>query len=239
VFNNLDAGVTDRYHDDTTWEFTTNYFECLDIELTNGLNVVTIRAKDMAGNSTETNFSFTLDYSTRVNPPAIQLFWPKDEEKISGSEFTWRGWVDDPTAIVTATIVDENNSTTSINGLVERNGNFWVENLPMSAGISHLTLTVTDSANHTSTTNITVSPCAFTVTMTPIPDDQLWQSKVTATGTISDSSQSLWINGKKAQVANGTWTAENVPMTGGGVATFDIICYEPGELQPDGSNGNN
>lgn len=237
-FDNLDAGVTDRHYDRTAREFTTNSFECLDIELTNGVNILTVRAADLAGNVTETNFTFTLDFSSRTNPPVIQLFWPNDGEKISGDEFTWRGWVDDPTATVTATVVDTNAIEQIFSGLVERDGNFWFEHLPMAGGTSSLTLTVTDAANHTSITNITVFPSAFTVTMTPIPDDQLWKSFVTATGTISDSSQSLWINGVKAAVANGTWTAENVPMTKGGVALFDITCFEPGETQPDGSHGN-
>jgi hypothetical protein len=29
-----------------------------------------------------------------------------------------------------------------------------------------------------------------------------------------------------------------VPMTPGGVASFKVTCYAPGETQPDGSTGN-
>ena len=78
----------------------------------------------------------------------------------------------------------------------------------------------------------------LTVTMTPIPNSQLWYKIVTATGSISDSTYSLWINGVKAGVTNGVWTATQVPMTPGGVASFKVTCYAPGETQPDGSTGN-
>jgi hypothetical protein len=102
------------------------------------------------------NISILLDYSSRTNPPAIQLFWPQNGEQISGTNFAWRGWVDDPTATVSAQVVGADGATNTITGLVERNGNFWVENLPMANGTNSLTLTVTDSAGNTGTTNITV-----------------------------------------------------------------------------------
>jgi hypothetical protein len=234
---NLPAGITDQYYDMNTGEFTTNYFECLDIPLTNGPNTITVHATDLAGNVTTTNFNFTLDYSSATNP-VIQLFWPRNGEQISGSNFTWRGWVDDPTATISASITDTNGNTTVVQGYTERNGNFWVENLPMPNGTNSLTLAVTNSAGYGSTTNIFVSTNPLIVTMTPVPDSQLWNPTVTATGSISDSTYSLWINGVKAGVTNGTWTANNVPMTPGGVAIFNITTYAPGETQPDNSHGN-
>jgi hypothetical protein len=97
---------------------------------------------------------------------------------------------------------------------------------------------VTNAAGYSSTTNLTVSTNPLTVTMTPVPDDQLWNPTVTATGRISDSTYSLWINGVKAGVTNGVWTANNVPMTPGGVAIFNVTTYAPGETQPDNSHGN-
>jgi hypothetical protein len=238
VVTGQSGGITDKYYDTTTWELTTNYFEAVDVPLAVGLNVITLHATDMAGNITTTNLNLTLDYSSRTNPPAVQLFWPQNGEQISGSNFTWRGWVDDPMATVSAQIIGADGSTNKVNGYMERNGNFWVENLPMPNGTNSLTLTVTDSAGNIATTNIAVSTSSLVVTMTPIPDAQLWAKTVTATGSISDSTQSLWINGVKAGVTNGVWTANNVPMTDGGTAIFDITCYQSGETQPDGSTGN-
>jgi len=230
--------ITGKYYDTNTWDFTTNYFAAVDVPLAPGLNVISLHATDLAGNNTTTNLNLTLDYSSRTNPPAFQLFWPQNGEQISGSNFTWRGWVDDPSATVSAQMIGADGTTNSLSGLVERNGNFWVENLPMPTGTNSLTLTVTDSAGNIATTNISVSTSPLTVTMTPIPNSQLWYKIVTATGSISDSTYSLWINGVKAGVTNGVWTATQVPMTPGGVASFKVTCYAPGETQPDGSTGN-
>jgi hypothetical protein len=238
VFTNEQGFVTDQGFDTNLFDFTTNYFQCYDVPLTNGLNRITVRVTDLAGNTTTTNINVTLDYSSKT-PPVIKLFWPQNGEKISGDSFTWRGWVDDFTATVSASIVSTNGETNVVQGLVERDGNFWVENLPMPNGTNLLTLTVTDIATNICSTNITVSTSPVTVTMTPIDDNQLWQPRVSAHGEIiSGSTYFLWINGVKATVNGNAWSADNVPMTAGGTAVFNITLYEPGETQPDNSTGN-
>ena len=237
LVTNQQVLVLNQTYSTNTWEFTTNTFQAFDVPLTNGVNTFTFHATDLAGNVTTLTTNITLNYAGVTNP-VIQLFWPRNGEQISGSNFTWRGWVDDPTATIVASIMDTNGNTTVVPGYTERNGNFWVENLPMPSGTNSLTLAVTNSAGYGSTTNIFVSTNPLTVTMTPVPDDQLWNLTVTATGSISDSTYSLWINEVKAGVTNGVWTANNVPMTPGGVAIFNITTYAPGETQPDNSHGN-
>ncbi len=74
--------------------------------LTNGLNIITVRATDRAGNLTVTNVAITLDYSLATNPPVINLIWPQDWMQISGGNFTLRGMLDDETAAVAAQIVN-------------------------------------------------------------------------------------------------------------------------------------
>ncbi len=72
-----------------------------------------------------------------------------------------------------------------------------------------------------------------------VPDSDLWKSKVNLTGVISDPSQAVWVNGVKGHNnGDGTWYANDVPTSPGGVASFTIIGYEPDEPQPDGSYGN-
>lgn len=128
----------------------------MDVPLTNGSNLITLHATDMAGNTSTTNLSIVLDYSTRTNPPAVTLYWPQNGTLICNSNYTWRGWVDDPTAIVVAQTVDTNGCTNIFNGIVERDGNFWVENMSIYC-TNYLTLTVTDSAGNVAITNITIS----------------------------------------------------------------------------------
>jgi hypothetical protein len=232
--------ITSQYTDTNTWIFTTNYFQGFDIPLTNGVNTITLHATDLAGNTTITNINFTLDYSGATNPPLVQITWPQNGSQISGTNFTLDGQLDDPTATVSASITDSNGDTNIVSGLVGRDGKFWVENLSLSAGTNALMLTVKDAAGNTSVTNISVVQSALTLTMNPVtPDSQLWQPTVNLTGTISDTSYAVWVNGiKGTNNGDGTWSASNVPTTSGGTASFTITAYAPSEQQPDGSYGN-
>jgi hypothetical protein len=247
VVTNQPSEITDQFYDTNACGFTTNYFECLDVPLTNGLNIITLHATDLAGNTTVTNFNFTLDYSSKTNPPVVQITWPQIGTQISGSNFTCRGWLDDPTATITTQLVLTNGFGTNMfvytntyDGGVERNGNFWLENLPINTGTNTFTITVTDAAGNTSVTNISVVQSTLVLTVNPVtPDSQLWQPTVNLTGTISDPTYAVWVNGVKGHNnGNGTWSANNVPVNSGGTASFVATAYAPSDQQPDGSYGN-
>ena len=145
LVTNQDVLVLDRGFDTSQWRLRTNTFQAFDIGLTPGSNTITLHAMDWAGNQTNVNFVYVLDYSSKTNPPVVQLYWPTNGALISGSNFTWRGAVDDPTVTLSAQIVDTNGDTNVVGGIVERNGNFWVENLPLASGTNWLTLTATDA----------------------------------------------------------------------------------------------
>lgn len=234
VWTNLPGGISGQVYSTNTCEFTTNYFQCVDVFLTNGSNLITVHAADMAGNLATTNVSIVLDYSTRTNPPAVSLFWPQDGTLICNTNYTWRGWVDDPTATVTAQAVDTNGNTNIFNAIVERDGNFWVENMSLYC-TNYLTLTVTDSAGNVATTNITISPSPVTITINTPNSNSLWLPPLTLTGTISDSTDyTLWLNGTKATLnGDGTWTATNVYLPTGGTALFQARAI------PNTDNGGN
>jgi hypothetical protein len=222
--------------------FTADYFQCYDILLTNGPNSITLHATDPAGNIFTTNLNVTLDYSNAVNP-VINLAWPPNGAQLSCSSFTLRGWTDDATATITASITDSNGNTNVVNGIVERNGTLWVNNLPLAGGTNALTLCVMNTAGLSSLTNISLVQSSLVLTMNPVTDN-LWLPTVTVTGYVSDDTQAVWVNGVKAKVtSNGngtaTWVAAKVPVTKGGVASFDMAAYAPDETQPDGSHGNN
>jgi len=249
VATGLPSEITDQYYDPNSRGFTTNYFECLDVPLTNGLNTVTIHATDLAGNNTTTNFTFTLDYSSKTNPPLVQVTWPSVGTQISGSSFTCRGVIGDPTATVTAQVVFTNGDTNIFyNGIytnvyvasVERNGNFWLENLPISAGTNIYSIVTKDVVGNTTATNISVVQSSLVLTINPVtPDSQLWQPTVSLSGTISITNYAVWVNGVKGHNnGNGTWSANNVPVNDSGTASFTATAYAPNEQQPDGSYGN-
>jgi len=159
VVMNQPASVSDQYYDDSNGEFTTNYFECVDVPLTNGLNVITLHATDLAGNVTAQEFSYTVDYSSK-SAPVVQMTWPQNGMNICGSSMALRGQVDDPTVTVTATVTDTSGDTSTVSGVVERNGRFWVENLPLYAGNNTVAITMYNVIQQTTVTtlHLTQSP---------------------------------------------------------------------------------
>jgi len=170
--------------------------------------------------------------------PVLTLLWPLDGMKLSGDMFTVNGVVDDPTATITVALVDTNGATNLYSGLVERDGTFWVEDLPLSTGTSLLSLVATDAWGNTTTTNISVLKSEITITVNPVPEDQLWNETVSVSGTISDPSYSVWVNGVAATVrGDGTWTADQVPVNHGRTARFTVTAYPEGTGPAGGGGG--
>ena len=223
--------VMSRDFDTNRWAFTTNYFQCFDIMLAPGTNLVSIHATDVAGNTATNNLLLNLDFSIRTNLPLVSFTFPQDGLKVSGGSFTVNGFVDDPTATIAAQIVDNNGNTNTAGGVVERSGRFWVDNLPLSGGTNVLALTVTDAAGHS--TNVVIGVIQSTVALTlnlPEDLDQLWQPAVNLSGTITGSGyDSVSVNGQAATVNGNSWSAANVPVTPGGVAMFTAMAMAGGQ----------
>ena len=206
LMTNQQVLIMGQYYATNTLELTTNYFQCFDVPLTNGLNTVTFHATDLAGNLTTTNFTF--NYLLPTNPPTVQLGWPVAGTKISGSSFTMRGQVSDPTAQVTAQIVATNGVTNSVTARVGRSGDFWVLNLPLSGGTNHLWLFATNSTGLTSVTNIPVVQSSLILTVNP---PSIAQQIIT--GTINSTNYTVWVNGVKGtNNLDGTWTVQLPPL---------------------------
>ncbi|HEY5298051.1 MAG TPA: hypothetical protein VIK59_08995 [Verrucomicrobiae bacterium] len=218
IFTNQTGYIMDQFWDTNLLAFTTNYFQCYDVALTNGLNSVSVHAFDLAGNETTTNLNFTLDYSGDTNPPVLALVWPTNGTSIAGSNVTVQAQIDDATATVTATV----NSNT-VAGLVERDGTVWINNLPLDSGTNTVTLTAADAAGNMSETNLCVVQSSVNVTIDPISGDQLNQSSVTVTGSMDNPADTITVNGVSAEVNDdGTWEADNVPVNWTGMASLDV-----------------
>ncbi len=225
LFTNLQAFVLSQYCDSNTMSFTTNTFQAFDVPLASGANVLTFQATDPAGNVTVTNVTLTLDYTGKTNAPAIQMYWPQNGDQISGTEFTLRGVLDDFTASLTAQIVNASGQTNVIQGLVERNGLFWVENVPLLDGTNYITLTAMDAVSNVTTTNLTVHCVNAGLTI----DDYSGQLGGNprnvisiVTGTVTASNCAVWVNGVQAtQDGQGNWEADSVPVGPGGTAVVE------------------
>jgi hypothetical protein len=212
---------------------TTNWFVCLDVALTMGVNHIGIQAVDWAGNLTTTNFSYIFDTNGDITPPAIALTWPQNGAELSGDNFTLRGTLGDDTAEVSGQWKDANGKSQTINGLVERGGQFWLENIPLSPGTNTLVITATDAADNTATTNLTLTQGRVTLTMDVVNPNELNQAYIVkVTGKISELAYTVFVNGVKGHNnGDGTWSAKNVPVTVGGTASFDVTAYSPDEME--------
>jgi hypothetical protein len=224
IFTNQMAYVTGEFFDTNLLASTTNWFQCYDVSVTNGLNVVTLHAFDVAGNETTTNLNYILDYSSDTNMPVLSLIWPQPNALIGGSNFTLQATVDDDTATVFASITDTNGDTNIVMAVVERNGNVWAENLPLMAGTNTVTLTATNAAGVVSTTNFMIVQSPVTVTIDPISSDQLSQPTVSVTGSVSDPSQNIWVNGLAAYYTDeaGDWEADGVAVNLTGLVNLTV-----------------
>lgn len=227
--------VNDKYYDTSLAAFTTNYFTCYDIQLSPGTNTIVLQGTDSAGFSFTTNFVCVFTTAGDTNPPVISIDWPHSGMEIGGDSFTLRGQSDDPTAKMVGQIV-ANGLTNKISALVERDGYFWFEEVPLASGINEIMFTATDAAGNSSSTNLIVIGTKEVLTMNPvIPDAQLWQTTIrVVTGKVHPVGQGVWINGVQATVKpDGTWLATNVPVVsspGGGTALFDMTSLPPDEM---------
>ena len=220
-------------YDTNAWDFTTDYFQCFDIPLTNGANTITLYATDSAGNLTVTNFTFRLDYASMTNPPVVGLGWPQDGTRIGSDSFTWRGWLNDPTVQVLAQIVSTNGVTNSVIGRIGRNGDFWVENLPMAGGVNALTLSATDVFGNSFSTNITVVKSDVVLTVEAAALGQA------AGGLISDTNYTIWVNGLQAtNNGDGTWSAPHPHLTLNTTVVY-VQALSPSASFGNGATANN
>jgi hypothetical protein len=240
------VAVVDQYFDTNKFDFTTNWFQGYDIALATNANGITLRVADLAGNVTMTNFTVFLDYSTATNAPEVAVVWPVPGAHLSGDNFYIRGRVNDETATVVAQQVDGAGGTNTVAGIVERNGRFWVEGLPLSAGTNEWELIATDAAGNVTVTNVSVVRSEVVITITSTPTgESLYEPMGTVSGTISDPAYTVTVNGVQAVVddtyANGdgsyNWTAENVPNNGPGTATFDVVAEPSGGGGSGGGSG--
>jgi len=155
--------VLGRTFDTVSRTFKRTTFECYDLDLAEGANHVFLKITDLAGNSTIREFIYVLDYSALTQGPLIRTMWPTDHTVLSGDTFTIRGYLDDPTATIHAAITGSA-GTAEADALVERDGLFWIENLPLSAGDNQVTLNARN-ARFTTTTMLTVTKSSVQITV--------------------------------------------------------------------------
>jgi len=221
---NQQGFVNEQEMDCITVELTTNYFSCCDIDLAPGTNTIVLRCQDLAGRTATNVLTYVFSLEGAKTPPILSLDWPANGDKINGESFTIRGRLDNETARINA-VVSGAGQTNSCQGLVERNGHFWIEDLPLRPGENQVAITAIDAAGNSASTNLVVFKSDDILTIDPIPEDQLWRPTVSVSGKVGPGNADVWVNGVKAELkANGVWIAQKVPVRSpnGGTAVFDV-----------------
>jgi hypothetical protein len=221
-------GVVSRQNYDTNLHaFTTNYFQCFDIGLEQGENIMTLHCTDLAGNAATKTITYTL--VSDVVPPLITLDWPADGTKVYGEFLNAYGWVDDPSAKIVATISSPGQSAISVPGLVERSGRFWIGQLPLGSGENSLDIQATDSWSNVSHRSLKLYKSDVSLTMYAPDELSLFGATVDVSGTVGSGGATVWVNGKQGENSGGSWTAFSVPVPLGGTATFQVTAYPGGQ----------
>jgi len=235
ILTNQPGYVVKQYVDPNSFQITTNWFACQDIELAVGTNAIILYATDRAGNVTTNECQ--LSYALPTNAPLVQLDWPQPEARVSGTHFTVRGRISDPTASVNAEIVAEE-TTNQVAGIVERDGRFWAQELPLAPGTNRIALTVTDAGNNVSVTNFTVFGSSVELSLTPLDEGVLNDAFITVSGTINVSDHKIWVNGVEVtNLSDGYWSVEGVPLPEGGTAVVQVRAIPLTDNDGNGSGG--
>ena len=101
--------------------------------------------------------------------------------------------------------------------------------LSLAGSTNAFTITMTDAAGNSSNQSLTIRQSAIGLTINPVSADELAGTFIALSGSLSDSSQHVWVNGNPATVASGGWSA-NIPAPDGGTA---LVIVQAG---PDQSN---
>ena len=138
--------------------------------------------------------------------------------------------MDPATATITASLTDTNNLPETVDGLVERDGSFWIQNLPLHSGSNNLVIRETDVAGNSSSTNIVVFKSSVNLTI-----EKMAAADTGLSGTISADGYTVWVNGVRASnLGGGAWKADNVLMS---CSASETMIVAQARAIPNGTKG--
>jgi hypothetical protein len=236
----LEGFVSREAYNQTLKRFTDTWFQCYDVELADGPNTITVRVADLAGNTATKTVALNLDLSSDHTAPTITIHYPQNDNypqnnvTLCGDAVTLRGLLDDPTAEIVVTTA----SGEQYPGVVERNGQWWVEDLPLAPGVNMFTLTATDAADNAVTNIVSVNRSIEELTINPPGEADLELGTLSmVTGTFSGTGYKIWVNGQEATLTGNQWSAENVPVNGGGTAVIQANAIPNSDGVSGGGTG--
>ncbi len=198
-------------------------FQCFDVPLSAGNNLITIKVKDRAGNISVVERTIVRSLADSV-APVVDVLWPMNETLVGSGNITLRGVSDDPCSIITALVFSGGTQSGPFNALVERNGEFSIANLPLASPINTIQITATDSAENASTTELTVSKSSLDL---KISYAYRQGGNTIIMGSAAQNNHRIYIDGVEAQLtlagARYNWTV-TVPTQSLAAKTYRAIA---------------
>lgn len=208
-------------------QISTNWFVVPRVNLSLGANVVKIFAKDFADNVTAITRAYTFSTSGDTTAPTLTVAWPGAATKVSGTSFTVRGTVDDPTCSIEVIT-----STGNFYGSPDDQGKFSVD--VTVTGSETIQLVTTDYAGNTRTASLAVTTSSVVVTITPPSSGELGSPTITLNGTVSVAPTAVTVNGRPAVLTGMSWSIPNFPM---GPDEDTTATMDADATVPDGGGG--
>ena len=191
-------------------------------------NQISLRAVDWAGNVAVTNYTFWLDHDPD-RLPGLQLLWPTNGTHVYGDNFNVHAWIDDNTATIAVQCLDNTGEIQTVRGWLERDGNIWIDRVPLHAGTNHFALVAGNWVGNTTNLNFTVIQSSADWTVTPLTQDDLKYGNATVRGTVADPGAVITVNGiQGTNDGNGNWAAPQVPLPPGGTVALQVMAHLTG-----------
>jgi hypothetical protein len=116
-------------------EVNTNHFECSNIPLAKGTNLIDLRTIFYDGRTLTNHVTYVLDPGNWTNPPEIKILWPSNETSIAGSMFTLQAQVGDPTTTIHVSVSRPSAPPLEFDdAIVEHDGRVIAKDLPLEDG---------------------------------------------------------------------------------------------------------
>ncbi len=201
---NVNETVTSVKVNGVDAQISGNNFILTGISLTEGANAITVEATDLAGNKAAASITVNLDTAA----PVVQITSPINNSYLNTPTITVTGMVSEAVQSVTV-----NGTPAQVTGT-----NFSLGGVSLADGSNSITVEATDLAGNKGTASVTVildtTPPVIQIT-SETDNTYLNTSNVTITGTVSETVQSVTINGVAAQVNGTIYTVTGISLSEG------------------------
>jgi hypothetical protein len=224
VINSIDCRTNQRNYF-ISWgsgpaEVASNYFECRDLSLSKGTNLIILHTSFADGRTLTNQVTCVLDYSRFTNPPDLKIIWPANGTGIGGTTFNLQAQVADPSTTIHVSVSHSSSNPLEFDdAIIFRNGRVIAKDLPLEDGTNVISIVARDAAGNSNITNLNIFESPIKISMRPVNPEELNQQFVSVSGMISDPSLTVWVNSQQATVStNGQWQADRVVFAHTGIA---------------------